>query len=105
MTTIWTDILLLLASRLELWKRMTDRVEELYQRERNKFEKLDTIALRGFIIERCPNLEESVNRVSLTSPSYLPAAADGEEQQHKYKMVRLGLYSAHMFVPTGTCVG
>jgi len=59
-------------SELELWKRMTDRVEELYQIERSKFDKLNSTSLRNFIIEKAPNLEAAVNRVPASNEKFDP---------------------------------
>ena len=47
-------------SELGLWGRVLQRVEELYQIERQKFETLSAAELRDFIILKCPKLTRAV---------------------------------------------
>lgn len=47
----------------KMWHSMLDRVEEVYQVERAKFNELDCKGLRAFIIERAPGLTQAVDRV------------------------------------------
>ena len=41
---------------LALWKTLLERVEELYQVERARFDTYTPLELRAFIVETCPNL-------------------------------------------------
>ena len=50
-------------SELKLWKRLLERVEELYQIERAKFDEFGPVELRAFIIERRPKLRRAVARI------------------------------------------
>lgn len=57
---------------LKLWKKLLDKVEELYQIERAKFETFSLAELRDFIVAECPRMEKAVARV--------PAGGVGEEE-------------------------
>ena len=52
---------------LALWKRLLERVEELYQIERVKFDTLTAAEMREYIVERCPRLTKAVFRVPVES--------------------------------------
>ena len=47
----------------QMWHKMLDAVEKVYQEERAKFNHLDCQGLRDFIIERAPGLTQAVSRV------------------------------------------
>jgi hypothetical protein len=47
----------------QMWHKMLDAVESVYQAERAKFNDLDCEGLRDFIITRAPGLTQAVSRV------------------------------------------
>ena len=58
---------------LKLWKKLLEKVEQLYQIERAKFDTFNLAELREFIVKECPRMKKAVARV--------PAGGKGEEEE------------------------
>ena len=48
-------------TELLLWKKLTTRVDEIYQLERAKFDGFDNEQMREFIVLQCPKLTKAVS--------------------------------------------
>jgi hypothetical protein len=53
---------------LKLWKKITCRVDEVYQAERARIENMTALQLRSWIVMRIPWLETAVSRVPVSAP-------------------------------------
>ena len=73
-------------AELTLWKQLLDKVENLYQVDRAKFDAFGAAEMREYIIYRCPRLTKAVSRVPVEDKELHLAGEDAKESNEMVEL-------------------